>query len=74
VDAVTKFTIALLSPFFHNANGTWTSLRAITVPGSPEDLEIPAGMTFRQGHLYSGVDVAHKLDQVIETSSSDATA
>jgi hypothetical protein len=68
MDSVPKFTIASLSAFFHNANGTWTSLRAITLPGSPENLAIPAGMTFRQGHLYSGVDVAHALDQVVETS------
>jgi hypothetical protein len=68
VDTVPRFTIALLSAFFHNASGTWTSLRDITVPGSSGDLQIPAGMTFRQGQLYSGIDVARALDQVVANS------
>lgn len=52
--------IELLQCFRRNGNGTWSALKSITVGG----VTMGPGVSFSRGVSFSGVDVAHLLDQL----------
>ena len=49
--------------FRRNANGTWTSVRAVTISREGGgQIQIGAGVTFSRGVLWMGVNLAALLD------------
>ena len=51
------------SSFFRrNADGSWTTLRAVTINHGPRSTEIAEGQTFRPGTLVDGFAVVQWLE------------
>jgi len=50
------------SQFRKNPDGSWTSIDAVFIEGPNGKINVGPGMTFRQGALFLGLDLAAWLD------------
>lgn len=51
------------SAFQRNPNGSWTSIKSVTINGPNGQIQISPGMTFIRGVLFMGLDLAAWLDE-----------
>lgn len=54
---------SICDAFRRNPDGSWTSIKAVTIKGPAGEIQIGPGMTFTKGVQFMGVNLAEWLDE-----------
>ena len=60
--------------FQKNGDGSWSAMRAVSVPGGGRYINIREGALFRPGSAFLGLDLAAQLDQTCPAEAAATTA